>query len=366
MEENDTIWQLFEDYQSGSLSSEGVIDFEKQLQSDATFKGQFEAYQLTEQIIVGHQLLDLKKQMEKDLKPRNGKGFIYTLGAGLAVLMVVGYYKISEKHKIKSNIGDSLAVKNVAVSGNISKIEPKFSDNKKIVNNPKTVIQKIDAITQSSKIDSTSDSKIELVDSETIAITKAIEIPIIPKAKDTPKYDPCKNLLFEASVETKAACENANNGIIAIELNKTKAGNGPYYYSIDNGKSFYKASSLNVGSGTYKLFLKNGSKCILSYPNEIIVSETKCKNTETTNSYVFNLTYDTGWELPINPEKTAQNIKIVDKIGRDVYFTEIINGSPKFWDGTANKSQFVESGLHFYIIKYEDGTTDQGTINISK
>jgi gliding motility-associated-like protein len=184
---------------------------------------------------------------------------------------------------------------------------------------------------------------------------------------DPDDNDPCvpKSVtLSNVTVADMSDCAT-KNGKITI----TATGNDTLFYSIDNGKNFVKSNIFsNLGSGTYKVVVKNKYGCIKTSANNTII---KCDSSictdKTAPTFVLKhailknkksgdtLTTQCGYEIPLreNIEVSAtDNIdkNVVVKLDKETLIVSpaCFNGNKMIlkWNYTAidkckNKSNFL-------------------------
>lgn len=161
---------------------------------------------------------------------------------------------------------------------------------------------------------------------------------------------PCPDILF--NVHTEASCTNSNSGSVQILLSSILGGQAPYRYTID-GKS---NSLLNdLAAGTYEVKVVDSRGC--NSEKTVDISEKSCT---VFKDYSFRPEAET-LKLPF-AEMESGTLSIMDKSGKVVYKTDLINGLPNEWNGRSMNGSSLEMGSYLYIATFTNGESRQGYI----
>ncbi|MFT5914521.1 MAG: hypothetical protein ACI81T_001010 [Bacteroidia bacterium] len=208
---------------------------------------------------------------------------------------------------------------------------------------------------------------------ELYAIKKSTEItqlpiinPIKVESHDKTKLNeelhknPCINFLPQLEFEVSDACWGKSNGEIAIQ--SISGGDAPYLVSLQDSTDFQSASNLNLlRAGTYRVWLKDQKGCVALFPQEIEVDEKHC-----TTEYSIKPNFNEKWTIPLKSSNSNAQLTIISFKGQVVEQISIRNGLPKTWNGRAKNGADLPMGSYSFILKYSDGTMEQGSISIVK
>jgi hypothetical protein len=363
---------LIERYLEGKLEGEELLNFENRMQQDLSFKGQVEAQKISISILEDYELLQIKKQMQREMPqlPKGGGSNTIFYGGMLVLFVtcVAGYFLFKGK---ESNIKND-STKNVVVSGGNVLLQNNSSEesvvknnadnnkNNPAVNNPlerpgqssvlenKTNPSENPAINASSKEETTLYTAPQIVDNS-------------KKVDSLSKENKCKTLVIENKIESDNSCENKKTGF--IKINVLKGGSEPYSFKIKNSGKFISSERFDqLAAGDYHVWVKEGSGCIYEVPTIVHIGIKECVEP-------FNATYTPSqepyWKLPIEAGQSCK-IKFQDKAGRLVHEMSVQNGQPSEWDGINFRGELTPAGYYYVIIEMADGKVTYGYLTINR
>lgn len=242
----DNTYELIDRYLNGEMSVGEKSDFEERLRSDKEFAEQFEIQNISYQIVVGQNLLDLKARMHKDLS-----GDIYTSdknngwkyfggGSALILIAVLLYFFLKSDEQVKpkprtnpvlidtvASVSDNNDI-DTAAWNNIPELKPEDSQDKNEAANNENNI--------------------------------------------------CKDTLISFSCQARAACADQSNGAIEVDLNTIKYGKAPFEFSIHPNKEFISEPFIgDLKQGKYSLFVRDAKGCVRRLNVKVEVPSIDCK-----------------------------------------------------------------------------------------
>lgn len=240
----DNTFELIDRYLNGELSEGEKSDFEARLKTDKEFAEHFEMQNISYQIVVGQNLLDLKARMQKDLNSSkyigNNKWKYYGAGAVLILVAILLYFFFKPDEQVKN--------------------EPESSP---------VLIDTVTSAPENNEIDTTAWNNIPEVMPE--------EIQDKNTTVDNHK-DICKDTLISFSCQARAACSGQNNGAIEVDLNTIKLGKEPFEFSINpNGEFVPEPFIGDLKQGKYSLYVRDAKGCVRRLNVKVEVPSIDCK-----------------------------------------------------------------------------------------
>lgn len=309
MTEETNILEQIDRYLEGSMGAEESASFEVQLAADTDLANLLEASQLAEEVVIGHEALKLKEQMGKDLaKPKsNVRNYL----AGIILLACLGtgtYFSQSDKKEASA----ILSTETVKSAEKTVSVLPESI--------PSKVVKK-EAVSISHKQEKT----ISAVGEPTY-----FTVGQVSNSKEDSKYQEAEN----KEVQQKPAHN--------LTIEPLKEDNSPTYLSIKNEEQ-NTTDAKNI--------------------NET-VNDIQKKTINSSKEFSYNPAYDPAWNIPYDTNKKPKSVKILDKSGREVFQSTVLDFSPAEWNGESNTGLTLGVGYHLYFIEYADGTVDKGSLTI--
>jgi len=358
------IYELIDRYLNNTMSD---TDLEKwsQFSKDPDFLQEVELHQLTNQLVVEFEALDIKEQTKEiiDQKAKSAKiKKMYFAGLGAVLLLVggvLGFSKFEEKEESKLKLVNQIVEKDT-----VPEIEQKMIvdskstsvENKKLQPDSKNQISNVKVVTSDPII---LDSILEVKNSQNkdfVDSSRLIENKDIITFDEKIKTKPCEVIKFEISASP--SCESKNEGAIFVSHNLIKGGEKPYLISIDNKKFIADNLISDLSSGEYVVFVKDKNGCVSS--QKTIVKEKSCSNS--TSKIVLNPRIGEVWEYE-NDEFYNATLILTSKNGNTVYEDQILDYSI-MWNGKDKFGKLLIPGLYFYRIEKENKLIQRGELYI--
>lgn len=363
MTDETKIWKQIEDYFSGEMDEKEMAAFEKAISVDSDLADRVEAYRLTENVVVVHEALKLKAQMNNDLKDSKSKYGRFWLFAVLGLGIGLGGYFLntsspdSPKEEMVSKPKIEPASERIAAENATKKVEEKqFKKQEKNISQdlrPKSEIEEAPTLQANKYADQNGESKLNVV-----IPTKEDEIGSeVPQAQDL-----CQGLKIDLDFYVLPSCKNQSTGEVHVRPKTIKGGIAPYSFAIYPNKDFHPSFIKEMQAGGYQLNVKDGNGCVVTIPKSVVVPSVNCQ--DALKEFTYSPMHDAAWTIPYDANKTAKNIKILNKVGLDIFRSEVISGNPSEWNGESNTGMLIETGYYLYFIEYTDGTLDKGAISI--
>ena len=241
----DNTFELIDRYLNGELSEGEKSDFEVRLKTDREFAGHFEIQNISYQIVVGQNLLDLKARMQKDLSGgkytgNSNRWKYFGGGAGLFLIAVLLYFFFKSDEQVKP--------------------EPK---------NIPVLIDTVASAPENNEIDTAAWNNIPEIKPEEIQDKNTT----VEHHKDI-----CKDTLISFSCQARAACADQSNGAIEVDLNTIKLGKAPFEFSINpNGEFVSEPFIGDLKQGKYSLYVRDAKGCVRRLNVKVEVPSIDCK-----------------------------------------------------------------------------------------
>ncbi|MBO9700107.1 MAG: hypothetical protein J7604_07835 [Sporocytophaga sp.] len=242
----DNPYELIDRYLNGEMSIGEKADFEERLKSDKEFAEQFEIQNISYQIVVGQNLLDLKARMQKDLSGskydgnKNNSWKYFGGGAGLILIAALLYFFLKSDGQVKPEVKSS-----------------------------PVPVDTVTSVTENNEVDTAAWNNIP----EFIPENSKDQNAVINKDNDL-----CKDTLISFSCQARAACADQSNGAIEVDLNTIKYGKAPFEFSIHpNGEFISEPFIGDLKQGKYSLFVRDAKGCIRRLNVKVEVPSIDCK-----------------------------------------------------------------------------------------
>lgn len=227
-------------------------EFETKLLSDESLAKTLEAQKVANKIVIGEELLQLKKQMSQDL---NGGGK-YPGGAGGKTL----WYYISGALVVTGALVYFLIQKNTTVTidsapnDQTTKEHGLFQD---------TINNSLDNNNSNEKNNATKKQIISVDKNQTTSTPE--------------KLSSCKDSIINFSCQARGSCIQKKDGAIEIDIKTIKSGDAPYRFSLFPSTEFKETSVLSdLKPGKYKLYVKDSKQCLRKLNVEVEVPVINC------------------------------------------------------------------------------------------
>lgn len=378
--------ELIERYLDNEMTPEELRSFQQKLTEDPELKLELEFYQIARSMIIRNkisQVSSIISEVQEGYVQTRKKYRILNIAAVATTLLLVGmagyfYSKTTgstrEKKVIKAieRIQDAPAKKDENKEVNKNESIEKTNVEKQ----PETVIHPGNENTipqpeENKTTDSPSGkmTKTALQDSDlviqkpTIPLTQDTfnntpERPVLKKApetvKDPVKTSPCEGVLITGKADVSSTCIGTENGRISIS--NIRGGTAPYHFYLSSGKDNSLGIFTNLEPGEYSITIKDIHECA-GVMKTVMVKEERCK---------IDLYLDPASGSPVvfPVYEKAGNLVIFDKKGVSMFTSTIESNQPFEWYGNSANG-ILAPGYYLFMIKYEDGTVQNGSITIT-
>jgi hypothetical protein len=375
MSSGNELIEKIELYTSGKMNEVERTAFENELALDEQLQKQLDLSLFADEMVVAHEALKLKEQMKKDLyrsKPNPKPNWnIYGLIAFIGLAGgLYGYYKVNSvttvpQHSIPAD-QEQVVAHDLPQKTDVGGFtQPEKKDKEKTIPSVKPAYSLANTRLAQENVlsEDVSDNANELLSSSeaTIRDTVKKEEETLQSVADVPAVDPCLALKGDVRFSVTASCKGEDNGTLQVYEETVKGGMPPYTFIINGKQSPSRFEDLPAG--TYTLIIKDSRNCTVESTSQVVVGERICA---TTKAYVFNPEYDRFWSVPYNRSKDPVKLVLIEKSGKVYYQSEVQNYQPEEWSGESNMGLGSGAGLYFFTIEYSDGSTDEGTITITR
>ncbi|WMJ72033.1 gliding motility-associated C-terminal domain-containing protein [Cytophagaceae bacterium ABcell3] len=389
MKSRNHTYQRIEDYLNGNMSAAEKDAFEKQLAENEALQKQVKLQKLASELVIENRLLKVKELVAKE-KAKNSQSQWKNIFTGVLLTAAVTgsayvYFGPTEKPSVENNktkketqIKESKKEKTLGYSDSQNAGPVKETENTDIQTAaPKkektTAPKKVKKQRPAPSVLDTQEPKKETQKEKKEAKQKiaAVDTLHLKEVQDEEKNDtieqnaskldniiveklvePCDTANIQASLNTKNACENEENG--QIRVSEIKGGHDPYEIKVFDDSGEEVASYSSLPNGNYKVVISDGENCSKTF-------NTKVKATLCSKDYAFNPYFGEEWEIPTRDQYGV--LQIFNNQGLTVYQKNIPANNQLSWDGTSERGNLKE-GYYIFTIKYDDGKTLKGSVTI--
>ncbi len=364
-------YEQIEEYLLGIMTNAEKERFEQELASNDALRSELDIHRLASEFVIEHRIVAVKSQLsaiDTQSRARASKRIIGGI-SGLLLLLGGTYLLLNQTKTITTPQQPQMTqpvLEKVAKPLDAPQTSPAYSDKKE---------GKIGIVSSPHPISASSPNKQE---AEKTALPLATETqktaPLpepMPVKEDLPQavkalkseaaaptvlpVDPCKLVQLTAQISTHPSCADKKEGMILIS--QPKGGTAPYKTSILDEEQNAVASTHTLSSGYYTVMMADARGCVQKF-QRIFVPSKNCPL-----SYSFNPFLGETWEIPV-PKQNA-TLRIMDNTG-NLYFSKDLKANEKEnWSGQSLHGE-QKSGYFPFEIRYEDGSSVQGSITIVK
>jgi len=369
--------QLIEQYLDGEMSSQELLAFQKELGNNVALKQELEFYQLANTVIIQNKISSIKdtiNAIKEDYKiKRKNRQICKVIIITTALILALGgiYYWLSKPapkktEKVIKQINvlptDSTTASQNGIDGK-RKIQIEESNDEVEIKKENTRIpaKKISRINHSkdtlvlSYIDRSTDSDINQNQqpSDTVAFYKNHKVSTSPENTSV-KTTVCDKVIISANPRINASCIGKHEGKIAVSA--ISGGSAPYTYTLSTGENNTNGVFYNLNPGTYQVEIMDKNHCMGKLEN-IVIKEERCK---------LDLYFEPASGNPVSFPiyEKAGVLSIFDKSGNTIFSTRIEFKQRFEWQGNTN-SGILNPGYYPFIIKFEDGSMQSGSITVT-
>ena len=358
-----TYWRIH-DYLKDKMKVDDLIQFENELQTNASLKDDVEMHRLANSLIINNRL-NSAKQTSLDIQKEYKKGNLstkYIIGGIVLLTTLVGTFlfnkttndqakttKVQESSKIESQPKSVFQLENKPVEKVVSTKQTFNQEELKPTEAVETSVP-----TAPVSISNPTEKPNNQADNTTKAVQASAAEPIVHKP--SVQADPCEGIKISASTSSSGSCKGEETG--AIYISDIKGGSIPYKTEILSGKENLKMVNKHLPSGKYNVQIVDKNNCTTLIEN-VAVKAIECDSKEE----VFNPFIGEHLKLPTH--HSSATFIVHDKTGA-VYFKHSINSDETFeWNGQGLNGE-TETGHFAYEIIYEDGSKKHSTLTITQ
>lgn len=179
--------------------------------------------------------------------------------------------------------------------------------------------------------------------------------PIIekPTAPNKESHGPCHQVTLEAHIQTFKTCVGESEG--AISVSQVQGGHKPYSFKVLSLVDHQEKGLSGLEAGKYSVSITDSKNCSQVFEN-IVVGSKACNI-----DHQFNPALGEVWEAPSS--STPAELYIRDPSGHLVFQKHIGALDKISWDGKSLDGH-LQFGIFVYLLKYADGTQQQGNITV--
>ncbi|MFN3404856.1 MAG: gliding motility-associated C-terminal domain-containing protein [Cytophagaceae bacterium] len=366
-EENYNINEEIDQYLKGELSEEDSLLFERKMNSDKELAQMVNAQRAVNNMIITKELNVLKAKMQKDLSQPGKLSINYPflfVGSAILISTVVFFYNnFNENRKQLSADKIEIISSSENVDFDIDDVPALPSEINKSAGKKSFSVS--DAKAESEKVtfnEIVPESIEEIRIAENAIISEPEKTSGIDKENVNLPENPVKDCSLEnldLAIEINDACRGKNNGSIHINYTRFNAGQKPFEFSIDNGKTFSKSSLFsNLSPGIYHVVIRDSKLCTSKFSKQL--SEKACAE-------ALNYAFNPGLEnLKVKIKNHSSGIIMIYNVGGNLVYSNDFTGDDYFqWDGKDKDGQTLQPGYFAFSIKYNDGEEQNGFISIT-
>lgn len=366
-----------ERYLDGEMEDNELLEFKKQVEINQELKEELEFYKMANSFVIENKISSVKNLIaneEKEYIQRKKVQKIRTtvlaiIGATI-IIGAVYLWQSGKPNKVTSSIhpneinGDS---------NNVNPTEPK--DISIIIESPSE--KNLDALTNKKEVqpkgpkfvgidtikNTSATSKKDIVanpDKKTDLNNFASPTTSPDKGTDSkpdaaPKHTSiCDDVHIIAKTQIHGTCVGQTQG--EIHVTNVKGGSSPYSYELSGLDQNSDGVFTNLDIGVYKLSITDKNSCVKIFEN-LKVTEKACR---------LDLYMELSSQNPIifPVYEKAGSLSIFDKKGILIYSANIGRNERLEWNGLANGG-ILQAGYYPFIIRFEDGTIQNGSITVT-
>lgn len=367
------LYNQIDNYLNNKLSEAESQEFAQKLLVDTELAQQVKLQSLTNELIIENRFNEIfaNAATTYDKEKSNLRNKLLTAGAAILVASgaLLYFYGGNKTETPSQNISsDSLAVTSV--------VEPRINQdivlspnelvakNSVIVSNPdkKQEIETNNAVTNTTE-NVIAAKESQVTSTEILSREEVKHEQVVDKGTKAAIINLCENIVITAHVYQTPACEDENNGSIAIATTTIKGGKAPYAFSIDGGMHFQKSANFsNLAAGNYNVTIKDGNDCDNALAKSYSLSFKKCFKEF---NFSFNPQMGENWKYQLETPSNF-SVKVINKSEQTVWKNTYAAAQEIIWDGNTLNNETLSSGIYLYEIIFDNGTNQRGTITILK
>lgn len=372
MKSNKEYIEQIEKYLDGEMEGSELDAFKIEIESNPELRAELKVYELASSAIIQHKISSVKTTIDfakkEYVQKRKSKKLRTIVFAATGFILAFGILYLWQSDNSAEKIENKIRKPEIlrdTISINSEKLQKNDTD-KEINTDP--VIRKNISVTKSNETkveDKVSKNSPIPIEDTSAAADKNIFIVIQDTAKISPEKNtnnqqtdkdpisisPCEKTQITAKTTIVATCIAENNG--EIHISQVNGGTTPYSFQLQNQDDNISGIFTNLKKGEYSITITDKNLCT-EIINSIKVTEKTCQ---------LDLYMEIGRQDLLNfpVYEKAGTLSIFDKMGTLLYTTNISKKIKFEWSGQTNNGMLAP-GYYPFIIKFEDGTIQNGSI----
>lgn len=384
MSDREKYANLVERYLDGELEGDALLAFEKELATNMELREHLELYQLANAAIIQHKIArvgEIVREVGEDYRTRRDSGrWFRGLAWGSLVMATVSTgvflsqrYDREKEDRAERGMGrmtDSLLV--VAGDGGVVRDEDDLATGEWVDSAEKKRVAKsrLSASEKENKEINVNSGPAEAIKAEApdgAYLTDTMKKPSLIDASDleekvvfvqpgntTADLVPYEDNAMTASLDVKPTCAGKREGSVTVE--NIRGGVGPYRFYLSSGEENTHGVFLDLEAGVYAVRVLDSDQRELHMADIVIVSE-RCRQ-----DFYLDPLY--GAPVVFTPYEKAGVLTIFDKGGNARFTKNVFEHQAYEWFGEANDGK-LSPGYYLFVIRYEDGVIQNGSITVT-
>jgi hypothetical protein len=373
-------YDLIERYLEGSLPPKDAEAFRQRMEQDADLRQEVQAHQAVHDLVMDQGLINLKQKLQSihqnELRNNSGSNR-WKLYGGIGALLLIGAASLYLYHQPATEPqaaqtttiqpsgsttlpADSAPVAVLPEPTEQVPVAPAPTTPPPATNTTPVVVPAEDKHVQAKTDVATTASEKQKHDSSS---THGATVPS-GKAPDNPaqasnQVADCSQVQFSGTVSGAESCNDSPTGTIMIQLSSLKGGQKPYKFSLAKDEGYKTAAHFDqLEAATYEVWIKDKNNCT----GRLQKVEIKAKNCP--KEYVFAPAREQVWEIPLKEGLAANDIRIFNRGGQQVYQASLLQVFQPVWHGTDNSGISLPMGSYSFVIRYTNGEIEQGYVTV--
>lgn len=355
---------LIERYLDGEMNYQEKLDFAKELEKNADLKSEFEFYKLANIAVKEYKLFSIQNDLQfvkEEYIVNEKKKLFYKilipviigiLGVALYAYLGTGSNEAKVEKTKSVQLADTVKKTSESISiesyhANSEKVDIVKRDRADVENIAKEAPLSI----KGNEANIVQNIPIKVLVDSTQEKSSKLKDKFVETAKNV--INPCVAYNISFGVSEKQTCFDKHSGEIIV--NKCEGGIKPYTYILSNGEQNGSGVFNGLEAGEYSVYVKDNNGCN---------SEVKTSKIKTIQCNLdFYLDPSTNIPVRFQAYHIVGTLYIYDKGGNLKSKSTMPADSDFDWYGDA-ESVKLAAGYYLFIIKYEDGVVQNGSITI--
>jgi hypothetical protein len=356
--------ELVEKYLDGEMSFQEKLHFEGELKRNEQLASELAYYRLAHSAIIKNKLSTVHENVQlarKEYEAAQRKQKLYKTSA-LAILAILGisvcgyftFFFSETKSGNKPPVIVSDSSTSVLQENKTGKISDKQNVSKSLgseeLPSPRINVSTTseNALVPIKNVDSQVRNEKNVLAKDSVQAKQA-SVPNLNQQST----DPCLGITITFQLFEKESCIGKISGEISVA--KCEGGTKPYSYALSNGEQNKRGVFLNVESGEYTIQAKDKYGCE-SQAKSVRIKAVHCQ---------VDLYLDPSANSPVvfQAYPVSGILTIHDKGGNLLFKSTKAANSDFEWNGESENTKLAP-GYYLFIIKYEDGTVQNGSVTI--